>query len=142
MGEFAITSSVTAFVWMVSIGIIGINIYIVVGFLFDEGISSEGAAATWLYALTAFGAFLYLGFILFLMRDDLQKLRRRAESLFWELGRHDQVGFYALNDDSHPGDSGGRPELLQSTSEDGSLSPLERDATVGDERREGDDTRA
>ncbi|CAN0208533.1 unnamed protein product, partial [Ectocarpus fasciculatus] len=77
MGEFTITSSLTAFVWMVSIGIIGINIYIVVGFLFDEGISSEGEASTWLYACTAFVASLYLGFILFLMREDLQKLRRR-----------------------------------------------------------------
>ncbi|CBN78636.1 divalent metal transporter [Ectocarpus siliculosus] len=134
MGEFTITSSMTAFVWMVSIGIIGINISIVLGFLFDEGISSEGAAAPWLYACTAIGASLYLGFILFLMREDLQKLRRRAESLFWELGRHDH--------------------MLRSTSDDGSLSPLEpgagsearhgqiQGAAVGDERRDGDDTRA
>ncbi|CAM9451693.1 unnamed protein product, partial [Hapterophycus canaliculatus] len=88
MGEFTISTSMTAFVWLVSIGIIAINLFIVGGFLVDEGSSSDGGGG-WLYAIVGVGASLYLGFILFLMRQDIQKLRRRAGSLFLKLGGHD-----------------------------------------------------
>lgn len=90
MGEFTISSAMSAFVWFVSIGIIAVNLFIVGGFLVEQGNSDEGASA-WLYAGTGVGASLYLGFILFLLRDDLQKLRRRAGSLFMMLGGYDFV---------------------------------------------------
>lgn len=96
MGEFTITTAMSAFVWLISIGIIAVNIFIVGGFLVDEGISSEGASG-WLYAGTGVGAVLYLGFILFLLRQDLQKLKQRAGSLFVMLGSYDFVAATAYS---------------------------------------------
>lgn len=90
MGEFTISSAMSAFVWFVSIGIIAVNLFIVGGFLVDQGNSSEGASG-WLYAGAGVGASFYLGFILFLLRQDLQKLKRRAGSLFMTLGGSDFV---------------------------------------------------
>ena len=90
MGEFTITSAMSAFVWLISIGIIAVNLFIVGGFLVDQGNSTEGASG-WLYAGAGVGASLYLGFILFLLRDDLQRLKRRAASLFMMLGGYDFV---------------------------------------------------
>lgn len=90
MGEFTISTSMTVFVWFVSIGIIAINLFIVGGFLVDEGNSSDGGSG-WMYAGAGLGASFYLGFILFLLREDLQKLRQRAGSLFLMLGGYDFV---------------------------------------------------
>lgn len=73
------------FVWIVSVGIIGVNIYIVVGFLVDEGKSSAGNG-DWVYAAAAIGASFYLGFVLFLMREDFKRLRQRANAVFVKLG--------------------------------------------------------
>ena len=90
MGEYTITSSMSVFVWFVSLGIIAVNLFIVGGFLVDQGNSDEGASG-WLYAAAGVGASFYLGFILFLLRQDLQKLKRRAGSLFMMLGGYDFV---------------------------------------------------
>eukprot|EP00752_Nemacystus_decipiens_P010258 g9142.t1 len=90
MGDLAIGSSMAVFVWFISLGIIAVNLFIVGGFLVDQGNSSDGASG-WLYAGAGIGASLYLGFILFLLRQDLQKLKRRAGSLFMKLGGYDFV---------------------------------------------------
>lgn len=130
MGEFTISTSMTAFVWLVSIGIIAINLFIVGGFLVDEGNAADGGGG-WLYAIVGVGASLYLGFILFLMRQDLQKLRRRAGSLFLKLGGHDWVGGHVV---SNGGPSSGvnhvRPQRIPSEDDGGSLQ-LEGQGEVG-----------
>lgn len=91
MGEFTISASMTLFVWIVSLGVIGINLFIVGGFLVDEG-NDAGDGGWWLYAAAGIGATLYLGFILFLMWNDLRKMKRQASLLFITLGGYDVVG--------------------------------------------------
>lgn len=129
MGEFTISTSMTIFVWLVSVGVIGINLFIVGGFLVDEG-NSSASAGGWIYASAAFSGLLYLGFILFLMWEDLLKLKRRARAFFVKLGGYDVVGRYG----SHPsadngvddGNSGGRPHRvpLQDEEDGGDSKPL------------------
>lgn len=120
MGEFTISTSMTAFVWLVSIGIIAINLFIVGGFLVDAGNASDGGGG-WLYAVVGVGGSLYLGFILFLMRQDLQKLRRKAVSLFLKLGGHDWAGGYTIsNGEPDSPASHVRPERIPSE-DDGSM---------------------
>lgn len=91
MGEFVISAAMTAFVWLISLGVIAINLYIVGGFLVDAGNASDNGGE-WLYAGTGAGAFLYLGFTIFLMREDLQKLKQRLGSMVLKLGGYDFVG--------------------------------------------------
>lgn len=99
MGEFTISTSMTAFVWMVSVGVIAINLFIVGGFLVEQGKASSDGYGAWLYGVTGVGASLYLSFILFLVRDDLQKLKRRTTEVFLKLGGYDFVGVQALHDE-------------------------------------------
>ncbi|CAM9921466.1 unnamed protein product, partial [Pylaiella littoralis] len=91
MGEFTISTSMTAFVWMVSVGVIAINLYIVGSFVVEDSSSPNGYGG-WLYAGAGIGASLYMAFILFFMREDLRKLRRRAGEKFLKLGGYDFVG--------------------------------------------------
>lgn len=95
MGEFTIGTSMTVFVWIVSLGIIAINLYIVGGFVVDQGNSGEGDG-NWLYASVGIGGSLYLSFIIFLMWPDFVKFKRHAGSFFLKLGGYDEVGRYEV----------------------------------------------
>lgn len=105
MGEFTIGAATTLFVWIVSLGIIAINLFIVGGFLVDQG------GGGWLYAGVGIGGSLYLSFILFLMWPDLVKIKRHAGSFFLKLGGYDEVGRYEVfpnSPGSIQGGGGGR----------------------------------
>ena len=112
MGEFTISTSMTLFVWIVSLGIISINLYIVGGFFVDQRNSAKGGGG-WLYASVGIGGSLYLAFILFLMWPDFVKFKHHVGSIFLKLGGYDEVGRYDVFPDS-PGnlqeDISGRAE--------------------------------
>lgn len=111
MGEFTIGTSMTMFVWIVSMGIIAVNLYIVGGFLVDEGNSAKGGGG-WLYACVGIGGCLYLTFILFLMWPDFVKLKRHACSFFLKLGGYDEVGRYDVFPDSPGSLQGGDLDMV------------------------------
>lgn len=121
MGEFTISTVMTIVVWMSSLGVIGINLFIVGGFLVDEGDSTPGGG-WWLYTCAGVGGLLYLGFILFLMWQDLVRWGRRAASLFVKLGGHDVVHDYAAaanSPDDTDSDLGGSLQRASLQDDDG-----------------------
>lgn len=123
MGEFTIGTSMTLFVWIVSLGIIVINLYIVGGFVVEQGNSGEGDGG-WLYTCVGVGGSLYLFFVLFLMWPDFVKFKRHAGSFFLKLGGYDEVGRYEVFPDSPgniQGDGDGRSgrERLAMESDEG-----------------------
>lgn len=127
MGEFTIGTSMSVFVWMVSLGVIIINLYIVGGFLVDEG-SSSPTGQGWVYALAGIvAATLYLGFILFLMWQDLVKFKGQVAAMFIKLGGHDSAGAaYTIHSNTAEdilSDGSGRPQQLP-TEEDDCYNPL------------------
>lgn len=126
MGEFTISASMTLFVWIVSLGVIGINLFIVGGFLVDDG-NDAADGGWWRYAAAGIGTIFYLGFILFLMWNDLHKLKRRAALLFITLGSYDVVGppaGHPRTPDEVHGDGSGRPCRLPSQDDDETCEPL------------------
>lgn len=118
MGEFAISTSMTVFVWFISVGIIGVNLYIVGGFLVDLDTSQN----QWIYAAAAIAGVFYLSFLGFLMRQDLLRLIDRVGAFFSKLGVGDMSDIAHLqyhappeSSDLLPGPSGaGRHRMLPS----------------------------
>lgn len=92
MGDFVIGTSMTVFVWVISLGIIAINLFIVGGFVVDQGTEEGG----WLYACVGVVGSLYLSFIIFLMWPDLVQFKQQACSFFVKLGGYDEVGRYDI----------------------------------------------
>lgn len=103
MGEFIISTSMTVFVWFTSVGIIGVNLYIVGGFLLNQGMSTSGNR--WLYAAAAIGGVFYLGFVAFLIRQDLLRLTDKASAFFSQLGVGDLSDIAHLQYHSPPENS-------------------------------------
>lgn len=85
MGAFTIRTHMAIFIWISAVTIIGINLYIVGGFLVDAGSSAEEGGG-WVYVGTAISASFYLGFVLYLMRRDLQYFKQRAGNMLLKLG--------------------------------------------------------
>lgn len=85
MGEFTIRTSLSVFVWFVSVAIIGINLYIVGGFLLEDG-GVEPEARTWVYAASAIGGILYISFVGFLIRQDMRRLTGTASAILSKFG--------------------------------------------------------
>lgn len=122
MGEFTIRTSLSVFVWFVSVAIIGINLYIVGGFLLeDDGIGSEGR--NWVYAASAIGGVLYISLVCFLIRQDLRRLTGTAGIILAKFGVGDmsditQVQYHRAGEGadllSDMGGSSGRHERLGS----------------------------
>lgn len=109
MGEFTITTSMSVFVWLISVGVIGVNLYIVGGFLVEEGMSTSGGGGV-VYAAGGMGAFCYLGFVVYLIRQDLGRLGGRAGALFSKLGVGDVADISELQREVYSPESRG---LLQ-----------------------------
>ena len=91
MGEFVIRPSMAIFVWILAVAIIGINLYIVGGFVVEQANGSPSGAG-WLYTFSGIAAALYLALIAAMVIQDLAWYRRQAGDLFVKLGRYDTVG--------------------------------------------------
>lgn len=76
MGPFAIKPRLAIAVWIISVMIIGINLYIVGGFLVDA-VDTSDKGAGWIYAATVLGAILYLAFISYLVRRDVASMGKK-----------------------------------------------------------------
>ncbi|CAM9236002.1 unnamed protein product [Choristocarpus tenellus] len=74
MGEFKIGWMTSVFVWVISIGVIGINIFIVGGFVIDSSDGTSYERMIWIYLGVVALSGLYLGFIVYLLKADLQWL--------------------------------------------------------------------
>lgn len=88
----------TVLVWILALCIIGINLYIVGGFVVDEAGNYPNGAG-WIYALSGVAALLYLAFIAALVSQDLAWCRQRAGDAFKKLGSHDVVEGYDILED-------------------------------------------
>eukprot|EP00611_Tribonema_gayanum_P018116 TRINITY_DN31192_c0_g1_i1.p1 TRINITY_DN31192_c0_g1~~TRINITY_DN31192_c0_g1_i1.p1 ORF type:complete len:658 (+),score=140.42 TRINITY_DN31192_c0_g1_i1:114-1976(+) len=75
MGEFTVGRSMTALLWVLTIGMIGINLYTVLDFFFDDDAPKESTTISSRIMIFTVGT-LYLSFCLYLMWEDLLRLGR------------------------------------------------------------------
>lgn len=125
MGDMAIKPFMTVFVWILALCIIGINLYIVGGFVVDQA-SDYPNGAGWIYALSGVATLLYLAFIAALVSQDLAWCRKRAGDAFKKLGSHDVVGGYDILEDLSTSTTNSPEEEMSGGSgrEKGALEPL------------------
>lgn len=125
MGNLAIKPSMTVFVWILALCIIGINLYIVGGFVIDQA-SDYPKGAGWIYSLSAVAALFYLAFIATLVSQDLAWCRQRAGDAFKKLGSHDVVEGYDILEDLSTSTTHSPEEGMNGGSgrEGGALEPL------------------